>query len=173
LQLFCRTVSIQLKAMIETSLVTSEILDLIEEWENKLKTLPVETITERRNSQNRTIKQIIGHLIDSASNNTHRVVHLQYQQSPFTFPNYATYGNNDRWIAIQDYQNEDWHSMIQLWKYSYLHFCHVIRNVKEDKLENEWIAGPDRNISLRTMIIDFPRHLKLHLAEINDLIINK
>jgi len=156
--------------MKETSGMTSEILYLIEEWDRKLSSLPNETITELRNSQNRTIKQILGHLIDSTSNNTHRVVHLQYQQSPFSFPNYATFGNNDRWIEIQDYQSEDWLNMIQLWKYSLLHFCHVINNVNDDKLENEWISGPDKNITLRTMIVDFPRHLKLHLNEINELI---
>ena len=159
--------------MKETSVITTEILLLIKEWETKLALLPNKTITEFRNSQNRTIKQILGHLIDSTSNNTHRVVHLQYQKSPFLFPNYATFGNNDRWIAIQNYQNEDWNNMIQLWKYSLLHFCHLINNVKDDNLENEWISGPDKNITLKTMIVDFPRHLKLHISEINDLINSK
>jgi len=159
--------------MKETSEIITEIIPLIEEWEQKLASLPNETITRRRNSQNRTIKQILGHLIDSTSNNTHRIVHLQYQPTPLIFPNYATFGNNDRWIAIQDYQNEDWMSMIQLWKYSLLHFCHVINNVKEDKLENEWISGPDKTITLKSMIIDFLRHLKLHMSEINNLINSK
>jgi hypothetical protein len=153
--------------------IKTDILTLVKEWEPKLTSLPDETITELQNSQTRNIKQILGHLIDSTSNNTHRVVHLQYQQSPFSFPNYATFGNNDRWIAIQNYPNEDWHNMIQLWKYSLLHFCHVINNLKDDKLENEWISGPDKNITLRTMIEDFPGHLKLHLEEINDLINRK
>lgn len=156
--------------MTETSLIANEILLLIGEWEQKLSALPNETITVFRNSQGRTVKQILGHLIDSATNNTHRVVHLQYQQNPFAFPNYASFGNNDRWIAIQDYQNEDWYSMIQLWKYSLLHLCHVIKNIRIDKLENEWISGPDKNITLRAMIVDFPKHLRLHLSEINELI---
>ena len=159
--------------MIETSAITTEILSLIDVWEHKLAPLPKEIIAERRNSQNRTIKQILGHLIDSTSNNIHRAVHLQYQQSPFIFPNYATFGNNDRWIAIQNYQNEDWPSMIQLWKYSLIHLCHVINNVNDDNLDNEWISGTDTTITLKTMILDFPKHLKLHLSEINDLIDNK
>jgi len=156
--------------MKETSAITTEIHSLIEHWEPRLRQQSDEIITQRRNNQQRTIKQILGHLIDSTSNNIHRVVHLQYQKSPFPFPNYATFGNNDRWIAIQDYQNEDWNNMIQLWKYSLLHFCHVINNLNDDKLENEWISEPKKKITLRTMIIDFPRHLKLHLKEIDDLI---
>jgi len=158
--------------MQEASSVINEVQTLIRHWETKLKSLPDETITQRRNSQNRTIKQITGHLIDSTSNNIHRIVHLQYQQSPLTFPNYATFGNNDRWIAIQNYQDEDWNNLFQLWKYSLIHFCHVIQNVDDSKLENEWIAGPDEKITLREMIGDFPRHLLLHLAEIDELIKN-
>ena len=150
--------------------ISGEIISLILEWEPRLITLPEEVIKLRRNSQNRTIRQIVGHMVDSASNNTHRVVHLQYQPPPLVFPNYATEGNNDRWIAIQNYQEEDWNNLIRLWKYSMLHFCHIIRNVDREKLNREWIAGPGRNISLKTMILDFNRHLKLHLSEIDELI---
>ena len=156
--------------MQETSQITLEICALIDKWVPDMTLLPEKTISELRNSQNRNIKQILGHLIDSTSNNTHRVVHLQYQDNPFSFPNYATFGNNDRWIAIQNYESADWNNMIQLWKYSLLHYCHVINNVNDQKLENEWISGPEIKISLRTMIVDFPRHLKLHLDEISDLI---
>ena len=156
--------------MPDTKSITTEIFSIVESWHPRLASLEAEIITRRRNSQNRTIKQILGHTIDSTSNNIHRIVHLQYQQSPLVFPNYATFGNNDRWIAIQDYQNEDWISLIQLWKYSLLHISHVILNVKDDKLNNEWISGPGERVSLKSMIVDFPRHLKLHLYEIKELI---
>jgi hypothetical protein len=39
-----------------------------------------------------------------------------------------------------------------------------------EKLNNEWISGPGEKVSLEKMIIDFPRHLKLHLDEIEELI---
>jgi len=156
--------------MKEIDSVSNEIISLVNDWEPVLIRLPEDIISQRKNSQNRTIKQIVGHIIDSSSNNTHRIVHLQYQTPPLIFPNYATFGNNDRWIAIQDYQNEDWTAMVQLWKYSLIHISHVIKNVKSDKLNNEWISGPGKKVTLKMMIVDFPRHLKLHLSEINDLI---
>jgi hypothetical protein len=148
----------------------TQIAELIIQWEPKLRSLPDDIICNRRNGQNRTIRQIVGHLADSASNNTHRVIHLQYQHSPLIYPNYASNGNNDRWIAIQDYQNEDRDLLISLWKYSMLHYCHIIKNIDKSKLANEWIASPEKKISLLSMIEDFPRHLKLHLYEINELI---
>jgi hypothetical protein len=150
--------------------IAKGISDLLTEWEPKLSRLSNNVITERKNVQKRSIKQILGHMIDSASNNSHRVVHLQYQESPLIFPNYASNGNNDRWIAIQDYQNEDWQNLIQLWKYSNLHYIHLMNNVNHEKLNQEWIAGPEKFISLRVMIIDYLRHFQLHLNEIKELI---
>ena len=150
--------------------IIQELLNLIKEWEPKLLALPEEVITERRNSQNRTIKQIVGHMVDSASNNTHRIVHLQYQQSPLIFPDYANLGNNDRWIAIQNYQDEEWNNLVQLWKYTNIHIVHVIQNINTEKLDNVWISALNEKISLKAMVVDFPRHFKLHCDEINELI---
>jgi hypothetical protein len=150
--------------------VIHELQTLIDAWEPKLLNLSNDVITKRRNIQNRSIKQILGHMVDSASNNTHRIVHLQYQKSPFNFPNYASNGNNDRWIAIQNYQEEDWRDLVQLWKYSNLHVASIIQYIKTEKLDNEWIASIDKNVSLREMVIDYLRHFKLHLSEIGDLI---
>jgi len=160
----------KIKTMKEIDSICKELVSLVNDWEPVLSRLHEDVISQRRNTQNRTIKQIVGHIIDSASNNTHRIIHLQYQTGPLIFPNYATFGNNDRWIAIQNYQNEEWMTLVQLWKYSLLHISHVIKNVNAGKLNNEWISGPEKKITLISMIVDFPKHLKLHLSEINDLI---
>jgi hypothetical protein len=149
-----------------------ELQHLVETWEPRLSALGENDTVACRNSQNRNIRQIVGHMVDSASNNTHRIVHLQYQPSPFDFPDYAGSGNNDRWIAIQDYQSENWTNLVQLWEYANLHIIHVINHVREDKLNNQWIAANGETVSLRDMIMDYLRHFKLHLAEIEVLIIN-
>lgn len=155
--------------MDEFSKNNKELLALLEEWEPRLLQLPEDVITQRRNSQNRTIKQIVGHLIDSASNNTHRIIHLQYQNSPLIFPDYANLGNNNRWIAIQNYQEEAWQDLVRLWQCSNRHIIHVINNVNPEKLDNEWITALGDKVSLKTMIIDYLRHVKLHLNEIEEL----
>jgi hypothetical protein len=159
--------------MSDHTAIINEIKSLVQTGESLLASLSEEVITKPRNSQNRTIKQILGHLIDSTSNNIHRIVNLQNLPSPLIFPNYASNGNNDRWISIQDYQDEEWTNMVQLCKYSLLHLCHVIKNVDQSKLEKEWIAGPGETVTLGEMISHFTGHLKLHLSEINDLINSK
>jgi hypothetical protein len=148
-----------------------ELLQLTDEWEKRLISLSDDIFSLRRNKQNRTIKQILGHMVDSASNNTHRIIHLQYQASPLIFPDYANFGNNDRWIAIQDYQSENWLDLVNLWKYSNRHIAHVIAHVNPEKLGNEWISASGEQVPLHSMIIDYLRHFKLHLSEINELIL--
>ncbi len=150
--------------------IAAEIIILIYEWESKLLSLPEEIIMLRRNSQKRSIKQIVGHMVDSASNNIHRVVHLQYRELPLRFPNYATYGNNDRWIAIQNYQDENMENLVQLWKFSNLHFTHIIQNINPEMLQNQWISDVGEKITLKKMVEDFLHHLKLHLGEIKEMI---
>lgn len=146
------------------------ILSLLETWEPQLLSLAEKIISERRNSQNRSIRQILGHLVDSASNNTHRIVHLQYRESPMTYPNYASLGNNDRWIAIQDYQHENWENLVMLWKYMNLHLVHVIRNVDHSRLEHQWQSGESEFISLKQNIDAYLPHFELHLKEIEVLL---
>lgn len=146
------------------------ILQSLEVWEPRLLALSEEIINEPKNSQNRSIRQILGHLVDSASNNTHRIVHMQYRESPCSFPNYATNGNNDKWIAIQDYQHEDWRNLINLWKFTNLHLVHIIRNVDHSRLENQWQSSETKFISLRDNIEGYLPHFELHLREIEALI---
>lgn len=150
--------------------IVNGVSDLVSDWEVKLSGLDKDLISLKKNNQQRTIKQITGHMIDSASNNLHRIIHLQYNKIPLVFPDYAAEGNNDRWIGIQNYQEEDWSLLVQLWKYSNLHIVHVIKQINPDKLECKWIAASGAEVRLKDMVIDYLRHLQLHLDEIKNLI---
>jgi hypothetical protein len=149
-----------------------ELLSLLQEWVPKLLSIPDEIREKRINKQNRSIQQIVGHMVDSVSNNTHRIIHLQYQTTPISFPDYANLGNNDRWIAIQNYQEENWHNLVQLWKYTNLHFIHLVEQINIEKLDHVWISALNQQVTLREMVLDYLRHFKLHLNEIDELIGN-
>ncbi|HYQ58252.1 MAG TPA: hypothetical protein VEP89_13005 [Draconibacterium sp.] len=153
----------------EFQAIAGELNEQVANWTTILVSLSQETITGLKNKQGRSIRQIVGHMVDSASNNTHRAIHLQYQESPVDFPNYATYGNNDKWIAVQNYQEENWEVLVNYWKYTHLHFIHVIQNIKPEKLDQQWIADKNQFVSLKEMVEDFPRHFKLHIKEIEEL----
>jgi|APHig6443717817_1056837.scaffolds.fasta_scaffold106823_1 hypothetical protein len=148
-------------------LAASTIESLIDEWEPILEKLPIEVITQKRNSQNRNIKQILGHLIDSGVNNHHRIVRLQYQKR-LSFPDYQP--DNDTWIQIQNYEGKDWQELILVWKYYSRHIAFIIQQVEELSLNNLWSDGFIAPISLEDIIVGFPEHFKLHLNEIQELI---
>jgi hypothetical protein len=150
--------------------INNELLRMVAEWEPRLLALPAETISLRRNGQNRNIRQIVGHMLDSASNNTHRIIHFQYQPDPMIFPDYGHLGINDRWIAIQNYETENWHDLVKFWRYANQHLVHVIENLNPEKLEHVWITAVDTRVTMREMVLDYLPHFQLHLREIEDLI---
>lgn len=150
--------------------ICNELSAQIEDWEVKLAALPQETISDRKNSQKRSIRQIVGHMVDSATNNSHRLIHMHYQKSPIPYPDYANLGNNDRWIAIQNFQEEDWDELVKLWSAVNRHFLYLIRQTDASKLNQYWVSALNEKVTLREMIADFPRHFKLHLNEISALI---
>ena len=150
--------------------ISCNIVKLVDELEDILKSANKDVASTKQNSQNRTVKQIVGHLVDSASNNTHRAIHLQYQPSPLIFPDYANLGVNDKWIAIQDYYNYNWDDLVQLMKYTNIHIANVIKNIDTTKLQNKWISALEEQYTLEEMIVDYPLHFKIHLDEIKELL---
>lgn len=168
--------------------IIKEIQNIILREEPILSSLANDVITSRFNQQNRSIKMLIGHLIDSASNNHQRMVRLQYapvtyqtsyltsasiaatqhNEGELVFPDYTQH--NDLWLYLQDYQHEDWNVLIQLFKYTNLHICHIIRSVNQTKINNYWIDYEGNKVSLDAMIHGYLSHLNLHIAQIHELI---
>lgn len=147
--------------------LTSEIEQKMEQWSQRLLGLSDEIITERRNGQNRNVRQILGHLTDSAVNNHHRIVRLQYAKT-LVFPDYRL--ENDRWIAIQNFEDENFENLVSFWKLYNLHMSHIIKNVDPNCLENTWHDVDGAEETLKTVIEGYLWHLNLHLKEIETLI---
>lgn len=147
--------------------VINGISRVVKTWEEKLVNLPIEAIGEKKNKQSRTIKQILGHLVDSASNNHQRIVRLQYNQY-LEFPDYRQ--DNDLWIVVQDYQHTDWINLVQLWKFYNLHIIQIIKTVDQTKLNNYWNDFEGNKVTLSDMIEGYLFHLNLHINEIQELI---
>ena len=158
--------------------IIEDIQNIILREEPILKSLSEDIITLRFNQQNRNIKMLIGHLIDSASNNHQRMVRLQYaprcghsmpntEMGMLVFPDYTQ--DNDLWLELQDYQHEDWDTLLSLWKYYNLHICQIIRSVDETKLNNYWLDYEGCRVTLQDMIIGYTNHLNLHLEQIHEL----
>jgi len=106
-------------------------------------------------------KQILGHLIDSASNNHQRFVRAQLG-SPLSFPAYA----QELWVNTQNYQTESWKNLVACWLSYNRHLLHVMANIPAGKLGNICVIGDDEPVTLKFLAKDYLRHLEHHLRQI-------
>ena len=147
--------------------LASDIENTVNEAYQRLINLSDETIEVRPYRGEWSIKEIVGHLIDSASNNHQRFVRLQVADG-LIFPDYSQ--DNDSWVAIQSYQEAPWDALLALWRHFNLHLARVIRTVNAGCIEHIWVVDEDTYITLGDLMIDYLRHLKDHLQQIGKLI---
>ena len=117
-------------------------------------------------------KEILGHLIDSASNNHQRFVRAQFKDD-LIFPGY----DQDEWVRVQDYQSANWHSLLELWKDFNFHIIHLINRIPAEQLTKKRIKHNLHQIAsveipesepatLEYFIKDYYGHLRHHLKQI-------
>ena len=116
--------------------------------------------------------QILGHLVDSAANNHQRFVRAQFTND-LVFPGY----DQEQWIVVQHYQDEDWAALIQLWKSYNDHLAHVIAHIPDTVLQQPRLphtldriawqtVKADQPATLDYLIRDYIAHLDDHLKQI-------
>ena len=106
-------------------------------------------------------KQVIGHLIDSASNNHQRFVRAALQGS-LEFPGY----DQDGCVRVQAVQNAPWALLVTLWTNYNLYLAHVIANLPVHQLDASCRIGDHDRVTLRFLAEDYLTHLLHHLRQI-------
>ena len=106
-------------------------------------------------------KEILGHLIDSASNNHQRFVRAQLG-GEIRLPQY----DQEAWVRAQSYQTESWERLINLWEAYNLHLLHTISRIPEERLSSTCFIGENPPVSLEFLITDYINHLRHHLRQI-------
>lgn len=106
-------------------------------------------------------KQVIGHLIDSASNNHQRFVRAQ-QGTELVSPAYA----QDRWVDCQGYAVRPWSDLTTLWHAYNLHLAHVIERIPPDRARVRCTVGANQPVTLAFLAEDYVAHLRHHLAQV-------
>jgi len=109
-------------------------------------------------------KQVIGHLIDSASNNHQRFVRA-LQVIEVTLPGYA----QDDWVRVQHYTERSWDEILTLWHAYNLHLVHIITRIPEDRRRVQCRIGSSAEVTLGFLVSDYVVHLRHHLAQVDAL----
>ena len=106
-------------------------------------------------------KQIIGHLIDSASNNHQRFIRAQ-QVSALSFPPYE----QNHWVGSQHYNERSWSDLVTLWHAYNAHLSHVIAHLPEGSLDVPCVIESGEPVTLGFLASDYVVHLRHHLKQV-------
>jgi len=117
-------------------------------------------------------KEIVGHLIDSASNNHQRFVRAQFTDE-LICPPY----DQDAWVRAQRYRDAPWNELVSLWSLLNLHLARVmaaipdaIRNTPRTRHNLDRVAfralSASEPVTLELFMHDYVVHLEHHLTQI-------
>jgi hypothetical protein len=106
-------------------------------------------------------KQVLGHLIDSASNNHQRFVRAALADA-LDFPAYDTPGS----VRIEAVESAGWPMLVDLWASYNRYLVHVIRHLPAAKLGVVCRIGSNTPVSLGYLAEDYLGHLVHHLHQI-------
>jgi len=138
---------------------------IVNDFFNKYKGLDNGIASKRPGTDRWTLKEIVGHLIDSASNNHQRFVRLQIADE-LVFPGYGK--DNSKWLEIEKYNELNFSDIVLLWKQYNVLIGNIIKEVDESKLGNYWKKSDGDKITLKDLMIDYVRHIKEHVRHFEE-----
>jgi len=106
-------------------------------------------------------KEILGHLVDSASNNHQRLVRALLADE-LSFPGYA----QTDWVRVQGYADMEWQRILDMWGALNRHIAHVVSRIPAAKLSTICRVGDGKPVTLEELIADYIRHLEHHLEQL-------
>jgi len=150
----------------------AELLEAIDEAMPALRKMSEEQSRLRPGPDKWCPREVIGHLVDSASNNHQRFVRAQFQDD-LVFSGYE----QDAWVSLQRYRDAPWEELIALWRTFNLHIARIMDLVPKDERvrlrarhnldELAWRPiSRDDPATLDYFMSDYVAHLKHHLAQI-------
>jgi hypothetical protein len=134
--------------------IADKLKTIILDIEPKLRQMDEEEVVLKPYPEKWSKKEILGHLIDSAANNHHRIVRAQYGVAE-DFPPYA----QNEWVSIQKFNEIEWEVLVNFWLVYNMHLVNLIEIIpttSESALCN----------ILEFVVEDYIRHLKHHLDDI-------
>ncbi len=138
------------------------ILDLVKRAEKRLAAVTEPEASRKPAPDKWSKKEILGHLIDSASNNHQRFVRAQIEGA-LSFPGYAQVD----WVRVQDHAGADWKLLRELWRALNVHLAHIIEKMPAEKKKIMCRIGEREAVTLEALIADYVRHAEHHLKQID------
>ncbi len=138
-----------------------KIREIVASAKSELLKITPETASQKINASTWSKKEILGHLIDSASNNHQRFVRAA-QDDALDFPAY----DQNKWVTVQCYNEMNWFELINLFALYNVHLSRIIEYFSPDMLNNLCNIGKEKPVTLEYVIDDYVVHLEHHIEKI-------
>ena len=136
---------------------------IIVNYSGRLIAIPEEVYNRRPGSGKWSKKEILGHLVDSAQNNIRRFVVAQYEDTP------RIVYDQDKWVAIADYQHYPTDDLVNLWSLLNRHICLVLKNTSPEAAQRRCDNSNTEKQTIEWLAADYCNHLLHHLHQILEL----
>jgi hypothetical protein len=136
---------------------------ILRDYSNRLSALSEEAWHLRSQPDKWSKKQIMGHLVDSAQNNVRRFIVAQYEEVP------TIVYNQDKWVAISDYENYPAKDLVTLWMLLNRHMARILSNTSEEAAQRKSDTCGPETYTIEWLAADYCHHLLHHLHQILNL----
>ena len=154
----------------------TDLRDTVDRTAAELTKLEPDLAARRPGPARWSIKEIVGHLIDSAANNHQRFVRAPSMKD-LVFDGY----DQDAWVAAQRYQDAPWPEVVVLWRAYNLHIARVMEAVSPEVRDRvcrrhnldriAWRVVPaEEPTTLGYLMEDYVGHLHHHLRQIRAIL---
>jgi len=141
--------------------VSTELRNFVDETRPRLLAISEGRASEKPYPEKWSLKEILGHLVDSATNNHQRIVRMQERPDIGTF----TY-SQQHWVSSQHYHDRPWAELVELWYQLNRHLAHVIAHVDPASLSHSCDMGYAAPATLSFVAEDYVRHVRHHVEQI-------
>jgi hypothetical protein len=104
---------------------------------------------------------LVGHLIDSASNNHQRFVRAMAAPR-VELPKY----DQRHWVESQGYATARWADLVNLWLLYNRHLLRVLRGMPAGQRAHTCVVGDNAPVTVEELARDYVAHLEHHLAQV-------
>ncbi|WP_299432894.1 GNAT family N-acetyltransferase [uncultured Meiothermus sp.] len=134
---------------------------IVEQAVAKLATVGEAAASRKPAPEKWSAREILGHLIDSASVNWERILRVSLHDGLIlhAYP-------QDDWVRLQAYQERPWAELLILWQALNRHIAHLVERLPEASLAHTFRVPHAHGATLRFLIEDYIAHLEHHLRQI-------